>query len=113
MGYDMHWLQPYDEQRSRLDTTVWRGVNNGLPATRWVPILDVTVDDVMALLATLAIHGIAAHADITGRPVGPRTTQRPRWRIWVGATAHARAEDVLRLELSTCGASRGSKMGDP
>jgi hypothetical protein len=100
MTWEMHELQPADAERNRLDTSVWRGVTNGLPVLRWVPILDVAADLVMPLLAALASEGIAAHADTVGHRPQPNQTRPQRWRIWVDAIAHAHAEDVLRAELS-------------
>jgi hypothetical protein len=97
-----HWQLPDDSERSRLDNGLWRGVSNGLPVVRWAPILDVPCEQVMSLLAALAVHQIAAHADVVGKPVAS-SASRQRWRIWVDATAHARAEDVLRRELADGG----------
>jgi hypothetical protein len=101
MTWTMHQLQPEDADRARLDTNVWRGVTTGLPVLRWVPILDIAPSFVMPLLAALASEGIAAHADAVSHRPKPDRTGPPRWRIWVDATAHARAEDVVRGELSS------------
>jgi hypothetical protein len=96
----MHELLPHNDARAWLDTGVWRGVTNGLPVVRWVPILDTGRELVMPLLAALAADGIAAHAQELHRLRPAGAGRAAAWRIWVDATAHARAEDVLRSELS-------------
>jgi hypothetical protein len=97
MSNGTHESLPFDEERWRLDTAVWHGVTNGLPALRWAPILDVDRDAVPALLAALATHDVPARAEqLTrhGAPIGRR------WRLWVDAVTYARSEDILRVELS-------------
>jgi hypothetical protein len=100
MTGEMHELVPDNAVRSQLDTGLWRGVTNGLPVVRWVPILDVPRELVMPLLAALAGEGIPAHAQELHRRRSVRPGRPLPWRVWVDATAHARAEDILRAELS-------------
>ncbi len=97
MSSATHEFLPFDDGRWYLDTASWRGITNGLPALRWVPILDVDEPLVAPLIAALAGQAVPARAE-------PRTRHGVaignRWRLWVDAVSHSRAEDVLRAELS-------------
>jgi len=74
------------------------GDGNGLDDTAWAPVLEISehvVPDVLRALADAGVPGYAAPA----HPLGYRLRDRSRWpetyRLWVGASAHGRAEEVL------------------
>jgi hypothetical protein len=74
-----------------LSAPPFGAVTNGLPATSWVPFLDLAPDRADRLLAALAACGIAACRRLPLRP-GSRTATA---RVWVDVTGHALAEDVV------------------
>lgn len=98
MSAGQHETRPFTNERHHLDTLVWRGVTNGLPAPRWVPLVDVDESQVVAVLAALAAPRVATHAEPTS--TRPRARAGRRWRLWVDALAYARAEAVVRAEMS-------------
>lgn len=64
------------------------GISNGIDDDAWAPILEVTADEVTPLLAALRTAGVpayAAHIRATGTS----------YQLWVGSSAHARAEETL------------------
>jgi hypothetical protein len=74
------------------------GHGNGLDDDAWAPILDVPADRVTPLLTALRAAAVPAYA--AAAPVRParraaRAATPPGYRIWVGSSAHARAEDTL------------------
>jgi hypothetical protein len=74
------------------------GRGNGLDDDAWAPILDVPADLVTPLLAALRAATVPAYA--AAAPVPParraaRAPAAPSYRIWVGSSAHARAEETL------------------
>jgi len=64
------------------------GISNGIDDEAWAPILDVTADQVRPLLAALRTAGVPAYAAHTH----PTETS---YQLWVGSSAHARAEETL------------------
>lgn len=93
----MYDYLPVDDGRWVLDTASCRGLSNGLPALRWAPMLEVSGTLVARLLGALRERAVPARAEPRtwqGAPVGDR------WRLWVDALAYARAEDIIRAELS-------------
>lgn len=64
------------------------GVSNGIDDDAWAPILKVSADQVTPLLAALRAAGVAAYA------AQIRTTETS-YQLWVGSSAHARAEETL------------------
>ena len=94
-----HQTPAFGAQRHHLDTLVWRGVTNGLPALRWVPLVDV--DRVAGRAdARRAGRPSGARARRTRLDSAPRPRRPRRWRLWVDALAYARAEDVVRAEMT-------------
>ncbi len=74
------------------------GCGNGLDDTAWAPVLEVSERVVPAVLGALAdagVPGYAAPAHPPGYRLRDRSRQPETWRLWVGASAHGRAEDVL------------------
>ena len=74
------------------------GQGNGLDDEAWAPILDVPADLVTPLLTALRAASVPAYA--AAAPVRParrlaRASVAPGFRIWVGSSAHARAEETL------------------
>ena len=73
------------------------GYGNGLDDAAWAPVLELSghvVPDVLRALADAGVPGYAARA----HPPGYRLRDRSRpgtWRLWVGASGHGRAEEVL------------------
>jgi hypothetical protein len=92
-------------QAERFGRLWWlpsHGRSNGLSDVGWAPIADIGAAIVTPLLAELRAAGVPAHAaPITRRPrhVRRRTPGGPRCRLWVGTSAYARAEEVLRISL--------------
>ncbi len=64
------------------------GISNGIDDEAWAPILEVTADEVTPLLAALRTAGVAAYA-AHGRAADTS------YQLWVGSSAHARAEETL------------------
>jgi hypothetical protein len=85
-------------QRGRLWWLPIGGYGNGLDDTAWAPVLEISEHVVADVLGTLADAGVPGYA-APARPPGYRLRDRPRqprtWRLWVGASAHGRAEEVL------------------
>lgn len=75
------------------------GRGNGLPARSWAPIADIDARNVDAVLAALRDAHIPAHAAPAPRPVRPLSpgawVPGAVWRLRVGSTSYAKAEDVL------------------
>jgi hypothetical protein len=69
------------------------GLDNGLDDEAWAPILEVPRDIVVPLLAALRAAGVPAYA---ADPAGARHGVRPPGcKLWVGSSAHGRAEETL------------------
>jgi len=64
------------------------GISNGIDDDAWAPILEVTADEVTPLLAALRTAGVPAYA-AHGRAADAS------YQLWVGSSAHARAEETL------------------
>lgn len=78
------------------------GRGNGLDDDGWVAMLDLGDDELAdEVLATLARAGVPAYA----APLFAR--DRGTTRIWVGASAHGRAEATLLATLPALLAGRG------
>jgi len=74
------------------------GYGNGLDDDGWAPILEVDARITAPLLESFRAAGVPAYA----APVHPRShalaafTERwPAYRVWVGTSAYARAEQTL------------------
>ena len=83
---------------SRLSWPPADGYGNGLDDAAWAPVLEISEQIVPDVLRALANAG----ASCTRLPRTRRVTgcvirrRRPEtYRLWVGASAHGRAEDVL------------------
>jgi hypothetical protein len=64
------------------------GIGNGIDDDAWAPILDVTADQVRPLLAALRTAGVPAYA-------AHSRAAETSYQLWVGSSAHARAEETL------------------
>ncbi len=93
-------LQP--ERFGRLWWLPSGGLGNGIDDQAWAPILDTAADLVTPLLAALRAARVPAYAaDLPAAPsrrMG-RDHAAPRCRIWVGTSAHGRAEETLLAVL--------------
>jgi hypothetical protein len=69
------------------------GIGNGIDDDAWAPILEVRADQVTSLLAALREAGVPAHA-------ARRRAVEPSYQLWVGSSAHGRAEETLIRTLS-------------
>jgi len=86
-------------QPGRLGRLWWLpsgGIGNGLDDDAWAPILEVTGDQVAPLLAALGEAGVPAYAAPAAKRLGAAAANRPRdYQLWVGSSAHGRAEETL------------------
>jgi hypothetical protein len=89
-------------QPQRSGTLWWLpsgGISNGIGDDAWAPILDVSADLVAPLLAALREAGVPAYAAAGTRPLGTAPRRHggaePDYRLWVGSSAHGRAEETL------------------
>jgi hypothetical protein len=87
-------------QPQRFGTLWWLpsgGISNGIDDDAWAPILDVTADLVEPLLAALREAGVPGYAATAPRPRTPQrhASNEPGYRLWVGSSAHGRAEETL------------------
>ncbi len=64
------------------------GISNGIDDDAWAPILEVTADQVPPLLAALRKAGVPAYA-------AHSRAMETSYQLWVGSSAHARAEETL------------------
>jgi len=74
------------------------GYGNGLDDDAWAPVLELSehvVPDVLRALADAAVPGYAAPAHPAGYRLRDRSRRPGTYRLWVGASAHGRAEEVL------------------
>jgi hypothetical protein len=77
------------------------GYGNGLDDGSWAPILDIDARIAMTLLAALRDAGVPAYTAVLHGPSRRSSTRHsrnhdwPAYRLWVGSSAHARAEQVL------------------
>jgi hypothetical protein len=86
------------------------GYGNGLDDDAWAPVLEISaqiVADVLRALADAAVPGYAAPARLPSHHLQGRSRQPETYRLWVGASAHGRAEEVLlavmpRLAREAC-----------
>jgi len=95
-------------QPRRFGTLWWLpsgGIGNGLGDDAWAPILDISADLVAPLLAALREAGVPGYAAAGTRHRTPRRhgSNEPGYRLWVGSSAHGRAEETL---ISALGALR-------
>jgi len=79
------------------------GRNNGLPAARFTPLVDLEPQFADALLEALRAEGVAAYAAPAPGRSGPyldiQLPNRPTDRVWVDVEATALARDVLRERM--------------
>jgi hypothetical protein len=72
------------------------GLGNGIDDDAWAPILDVSADIVAPLLAALRTAGVPAYAaEAAPSAVSASRAARRAYRLWVGSSAHGRAEETL------------------
>ncbi len=89
---------PQPERWGRLWWLPSGGLGNGIDDHGWAPILDIGADLVAPLLAALRIARVPAYgANVPAAPSrrAARDRAAPRCRIWVGTSAHGRAEETL------------------
>jgi hypothetical protein len=81
------------------------GLSNGIEDDAWAPILDVTADLVEPLLAALREAGTPGYAAAVTRraPRRRHAGAGPGYRLWVGSSAHGRAEETLIDALGRLG----------
>jgi hypothetical protein len=72
------------------------GISNGLGDEAWAPILEVSADLVEPLLAALRDAGVPGYA-------ARRRAAESSHQLWVGTSAHGRAEEVLMKALRRLG----------
>jgi hypothetical protein len=90
------------------------GISNGIEDDAWAPILDVTADLVEPLLAALREAGAPGYAAAVTRRRAPRrhAGAESGYRLWVGSSAHGRAEETLIRALGRLGGGgRGAAAG--
>ena len=79
------------------------GRSNGLPATRYTPLVDLEPQLADALLEALRDEGVAAYAAPSPGVQGPymdvQLPDGPTDRVWVDAGARARAREILSAHL--------------
>ncbi len=79
------------------------GRSNGLPATRYTPLVDLEPQLADALLEALRDEGVAAYAAPSPGVRGPygdvHLPERLTDRVWVDAGARARAREVLSAHM--------------
>jgi hypothetical protein len=89
------------EQPARPGRMWWLppgGYGNGLDDTAWAPVLELSehvVPDVLRALTDAGVPGYAAPAHPRGYRLQDRSRRPETWRLWVGASGHGRAEEVL------------------
>jgi len=89
------------EQSTRPGRLWWLpagGSGNGLDDAAWAPVLEISeqiVPDVLRALADAGVPGYAAPAHPPGHRLRDRSPQPETYWLWVGASAHGRAEEVL------------------
>ena len=74
------------------------GYGNDLDDAAWAPVLEVSeqiVPDVLRALANAGVPGYAAPARPPGYRLRDPSRQPETYRLWVGASAHGRGEEVL------------------
>jgi hypothetical protein len=74
------------------------GYGNGLDDAAWAPVLEISeqiVPEMLRALADAGVPGYAAPAHPPGYRLRDRSRQPEAYRLWVGASAHGRAEEVL------------------
>lgn len=74
------------------------GYGNGLDDASWAPVLEISesiVPDVLRELADARVPGYAAPAYPPSYRLRDRSQRWETYRLWVGASAHGRAEAVL------------------
>ncbi len=76
------------------------GIGNGIDDGAWAPILEVSAGLVEPLLAALREAGVPAYAAPAAEPLRAAVAdQRRVYRLWVGSSAHGRAEETLMKTL--------------
>jgi hypothetical protein len=89
------------EQPARRGRMWWLpadGYGNGLDDDAWAPVLEIServVPDVLRALADAGVPGYAAPVHRPGYRLRDRSRRPGTWRLWVGASGHGRAEEVL------------------
>jgi len=89
------------EQPARPGRSWWLpagGYGNGLDDAAWAPVLEISehvVPDVLRALSDAGVPGYAAPAHPPGHRLRDRSPQPETYWLWVGASAHGRAEEVL------------------
>lgn len=76
------------------------GFGNGIPATAWAELADLTEDEVPPVMMELASADIACYVAVPHRPrdASRRYTNRARYRLWVDSMRYHSAESLL-MEL--------------
>jgi len=76
------------------------GLGNGIDDDAWAPILEVGAD-LVAPLRAVGVPAYAAETPPTPARRAARTAAVPCYGIWVGTSAHGRAEETLITVLSS------------
>jgi hypothetical protein len=109
-------------QPQRFGTLWWLpsgGISNGIGDDAWAPILEMSADLVAPLLAALREAGVPAYAAAQRHAAAPghaaagarrRNDAEAGYRLWVGSSAHGRAEETL---IRTLGRMRHGATGQP
>jgi hypothetical protein len=73
------------------------GFGNGLTATAWAQIADLSDDNLPEVLFSLTESGIPAHVAALRRRPGSKADglRRTTYRLWVASSSYGRAQDVL------------------
>lgn len=104
MSASVHHSLPRLRQFGRLWWLPFNATGNGLDDTAWTLLADLDGSIVDAVLAELRAAGVPAHAAPVPRsqqPSPPHAKLPDRFHLWVGTSAYGRAEDILRLAMST------------
>ncbi len=91
------------------------GRSNGLPATRYTPLVDLEPQLADALLEALRDEGVAAYAAPSPGVQGPymdvQLPDGPTDRVWVDAGARAQAREILSAHLPEFQDALGEEQG--
>lgn len=76
------------------------GFGNGIPATAWAELADLTEDEVAPVMMELAGAAIAGYVGVPHHPrdASRRYTGNARYRLWVDSMHYHSAESLL-MEL--------------
>jgi hypothetical protein len=75
----------------------------GLDDVAWAPILEIgehVMPDALRALANAGAPGYAAPAHPPGYRLRDRSQRPETYRLWAGASAHGRTEDVLAAAMA-------------